>query len=679
MRRSLIVAAALLVLAAAAQEPDLVLRISVALVQVDAVVTDSKGRLVTGLTADDFEIRQDGQPQKITHFNFVELPRPAAAPAPAPKSGVPAPPVKLRPNQVRRTMALVVDDLALSFESIARVRQALKKFVDEQMEPGDLVAILRTGAGMGALQQFTADKRQLYAAIERVRYNPFGRLSIGTFGSTEMEGAELRADEFREELFSVGTLGAINFVVRGLKDLPGRKSVILFSDNLRIINSEGLNTTVADALQRLTDLANRASVVIYSIDPRGLQTLMPDAAANVQDVNPASMAEALMKRRSDHFDSQQGMFYLAHETGGMFVHNDNDISQGIRQVLDDQAGYYLIGYRPDPATFDPETGRGKFHKVSVRVKRPGLRVRSRNGFFGVPERDARPARRTREEQMAAALTSPFAGGEIRLKLTSLFSAHPKTGSFLHSMLHIGAQGMKFEKDAEGWYKGVTDVLMVAFGDNGQEVDRTNRTYTVRVRGNAYRTMMRNGFVFSVRHPVKKPGAYQLRVAVRDALSGRVGSASQFVEVPDVRKNRLTLSGIAVKSFVPQDRPGAAETEGHLADVDPEGNAAVRIFHRGKALAYACQVLNAKPGPDRKPQVETQIRLFHEGKQVYDGKRMDLDPALQADFKHMLAGGRLQLGAKMPTGEYILQVRVTDKLARGKDGTATQWIDFEVAP
>src|SRR5918912_27660 len=95
----------------------------------------------------------------------------AAAVAAARKAptAMPVPPVRLRPEQVRRTIALVVDDLGLSFESTAFVRQALKKFVDQQLQPGDLVAIIRTAGGIGALQQFTSDKRQLYAAIESIR------------------------------------------------------------------------------------------------------------------------------------------------------------------------------------------------------------------------------------------------------------------------------------------------------------------------------------------------------------------------------------------------------------------------------------------------------------------------------------------------------------------------------
>src|SRR5262245_59152471 len=126
-----------------------VIRINVNLVQVDAVVTDDSGKPVRNLTAEDFEVRQDGKPQTITNFSFINVkdrtvsfdppkyvpPQPKNAP-PVP----PPPPVMLRPEQIRRTLALVVDDLALSFDSTVRVRKALNKWVDEEMQPGDLVA-----------------------------------------------------------------------------------------------------------------------------------------------------------------------------------------------------------------------------------------------------------------------------------------------------------------------------------------------------------------------------------------------------------------------------------------------------------------------------------------------------------------------------------------------------------
>src|SRR5436305_1601569 len=190
MKRTLLLISAFAAFAQTPQNPpETVIRINVNLVQLDAVVHDSKGQPVTNLTKDDFEILQDGKPQTITNFSFISTPRepgaaalPAAAPRPQNTKGVPAPPpVTLKANQVRRTVALVVDDLGRAFESIARLRGTLKKFVDQQMQPGDLVAIIRTGAGMGALQQFTSDRRLLYAALDRVRFNGLGRVGISSF------------------------------------------------------------------------------------------------------------------------------------------------------------------------------------------------------------------------------------------------------------------------------------------------------------------------------------------------------------------------------------------------------------------------------------------------------------------------------------------------------------------
>ena len=146
---------------------DEVVRITANLVQIDAVVTDRKGQQITNLTDQDFEILEDGHAQKITNLSYVSIGSPTAAPT-RPAAGAKdtgakyegVPPVHLRPEQVHRTIALVVDDLGLSLQSMVYVRQALKKFVDEQMQPGDMAAIIRTRAGTAALQQFTGDKHQ---------------------------------------------------------------------------------------------------------------------------------------------------------------------------------------------------------------------------------------------------------------------------------------------------------------------------------------------------------------------------------------------------------------------------------------------------------------------------------------------------------------------------------------
>src|ERR1700682_164722 len=153
------------------------LRISVNLAQIDAKVTDSKGKPVPGLTADDFELLVDGKRQKITHCDYI----PGTAPrktTPSETLAVPAgvvPSAPVRPEDVRRTLVIFVDDLSQASESIPAIRAGVRKVIERDVQPGDLTAIIRASAGLGALQDFTTDKAQLLAAAEQIRWNPRGR------------------------------------------------------------------------------------------------------------------------------------------------------------------------------------------------------------------------------------------------------------------------------------------------------------------------------------------------------------------------------------------------------------------------------------------------------------------------------------------------------------------------
>ena len=709
------------------QEEDVV-RITTNLVQVDAVVTDKSGRVITDLTPEEVQIFEDGRQQKVTHFSYIVTgaDSPASArPAVVDKNAPPIP-TRLKPEDIRRTMAIVVDDLGLSFQSTYYVRRALKKFVDEQMHPGDLVAIIRTAGGMGALQQFTSDKRQLYAAIERFRYYLGGRSGVGAFApmgsntvaeaGSDMQARNDEVNRFREDVFAVGTLGAIGYVIRGLSELPGRKSIILVSDGIKIFNGVNFNRDrnfgsastdpassdrVLQALRRLTDQANRASVVIYTMDARGLQPLGLTAADSTAPgpgqsaISAEQLEQQLSDRRSEFFESQNGLNYLAQQTGGFFVHDTNDLGRGIRRVLEDQRGYYLIGYRPDESTFDPRTGRRKFHHLSLRVTRPGkFNVRMRNGFFGISDEEQQPGPKTAAQQLVGGLTSPFGSSGVRLQLTSLFS-NAASGSIMRSLLHIDAHDLTFTNEADGSHKSIIDILAVTFGDNGVPVDQTGPSYTIHLGAEAYKVALRDGFVYTVTVPIKKPGAYQLRIALRDSASERVGSASQFVDVPDIKKNRLALSGIVINGISaaefkrltsgasampsPNAPPGTTGAQGSAAaDDDAQTTPAVRHFHTGMGLQYGFVIYNAQlEKATSRPQLTTQVRLFRDGKVVYAGKENPFNVQNPPDLKRLIGGGAIQLGTDLTPGEYVLQIVVNDLLADEKHRTATQWMDFEI--
>lgn len=277
-------------------------RVGVDIVRIDAVVTDRDGRTVPNLTAADFQVRQDGKLQTVTYAQFMPVSSaPAAEAAAASVAGTTTAPASaalnaipgVRPEEIQRTLAIVVDDLGMSFGSFHGMQRALHTFVDKEIRPGDLVAIVRTSGAGGGLQPFTTDRRVLDSVIDGLRWTVHSRNGVEPFaalnkwktfsgGGPEDASAPLldpddftRVDQARRFASAAGSLGALNLVVRGARDLPGRKAIILVSEGLQLLDptDAGLpDPRTRGALDRVTEQATRAGVVIYALDPRGLQT-----------------------------------------------------------------------------------------------------------------------------------------------------------------------------------------------------------------------------------------------------------------------------------------------------------------------------------------------------------------------------------------------------------------------
>lgn len=694
---------------------DDVVVINTSLIQIDVTVTDNKGKIITDLKAEDFEIYENKDKQEITNFSFIQT-QTDSKPVPTPtpnsanaKSAIPLPPARIKLENVRRTVALVVDDLTLSFESTAFVRQALKKFVDNQMQDGDLVAIIRTGAGIGALQQFTSDKRQLYAAIEKIRWNPQGSGGIGAFAPIEpstadqiknanssqsdedyqaAKGREREEANFRASLFATGTLGALNYVISGMKELPGRKSVLLLSDGFSTVekNRSGfkeVNSPIYTALRGLVDLANRSSVVVYTMDARGLQYTGLTAADSTSELTQEQADQQLSDRKDQLFETQASLQEIARETGGIAIRNSNDLSGGIQRMLDDQKGYYLIGYQPDGDTFDPKTRR--FNKLVVKVKRADVKVRYRSGFFGTSDEDvekltASTKLTTPQEQVIKAITSPFVKNDINLSLNTVYGNDSKAGAYIRPLLHINAKDLKFSDEPDGKHKTSFEVVVMTFGDNGILIDQLAKGYTMILSGENYKQILDKGFVYNFAIQLKKPGAYQMRVALRDIGSEKIGSASQFIEVPDFKKNRLLISSLILENMSVENFNNAINNSNtaNRVSTDPLTDTALRQFRKGTIVRYGYEVYNAVLDKQtQKPNLQTQLRVFRDGKLLLEGKPAEFLPENLVDFKQIKGLGAMSLGEKMEAGEYVMQVVVTDTLAKEKRRIATQFIPFEI--
>ena len=695
-------------------EDEDVVKISTNLIQIDVTVTDKKGNPVKDLKPEDFEIYENGKKQEITNFNFVSNVRvsmPETRTNKDEKLIIPTPTVSTqpRPEQVRRTIALVVDDFNLSFTSINWVKQALKRYVDRQVQPGDLVAIIRTSSGVGALQQFTSDRRQLYAAIENIRWTNIGSGNISTFeavrpttlellngvtdsdGNTSGYGEQIEnearnqqtANDFRNSVFATAALGSISFIIRGMQKLPGRKSIMLLSDGfpMFIQRKDGktdMDDRVSDEMRKLTELANRASVVIYTMDAKGLETTGFTAEDDLRGKDFNGIEQVTSQRRMQLREAQDSLRYLALETGGIAVKNNNDINDGIRQMLDDQS-YYLIGYQPDEETFDPQKRR--FNKFEIKVKRDDVRVRYRSGFFGISEEQlalptAVASKQTASQKLAEALVSPFAANEINLRLNALFGNEKEKGSFVRSFLKIEGENLQFTDESNGKKKASFDILAFSFNAGGEVVDQISKTYTITVDEPVRKLINERGMTYDFVFPVKKDGAYQMRVAVMDKTSGKIGSASQLIEIPNVDKDRFTLSGIVLENVTFEEWQKTAALNGERqANLKSFSDTANRQFKRGTVLNYGLVIYNAKFSSTQNPQVTTQIRIFRDGKVFFEGKPQILDLSEQKDFQRLQFAGSLRLGKEITVGDYILQVITTDNLTKRK--IATQITTFEV--
>lgn len=678
-----------------------VFTVTSALVQIDAVVTDSKGRHVADLAPEDFQVFEDGKPQKLTHFSYVRVVPEHAAAEPktvAPKAKKPdglsmlppAPLAQIRPEDVRRTIVLMVDDLGLSFEDMAFVRSSLRKFVERQMQPGDLVAVCRTGGGSAALQQFTVDKRVLLSVIDNLRYNFNGRFGVGYFesygrptgapppntGSDAAGAFNVAYGAERKEIATVGTLGAIDYIVGALRDLPGRKSIVLFSDGFQLFGDAlGMNKPGAPgrdgdpfpvdydearrAVRRLIDRANRSGTVIYTVNASGLKTRQFDASDNL--AGGELQQDAAAERGLDDIALKQNLSYLADNTGGLAYQDGNDLNWALDRVLDDQQGYYLLGYHPPEGTLQAKNGGIDFHRIRVKMTRAGLHVRSRSGFFGETDDQTIPKFRSPVEQLRASMLSPFKSTGVDLRLTALYAEWPLHGPVVRNLLLIKGSDLTWKLDAKGGGETQIALIAVATGAGDQPLASLGNIFDVHIPPERMSAVMRDGALYTLDVPVPKRGAFQIRVAVEDQATAKTGSATQFLQIPDFKR-----AGFALTSIVLNDGRQARDKS-----AIPDMAAAVRKFERGGALQFLCGV---RKGRGKHADIETRVRLLRDGKEVY----LAAVPLMELkDVGPAVAGG-LKLSANMPPGEYDLQVIATEGTG-GKAKAVGQWTDFTLLP
>lgn len=675
-------------------------RISTSLIQVDVVVADKDGRPVPGLKASDFVVTQDGKPQVVTNVTYVDSvtnQRIVIAGKPEKyKKETAAPPANVRSKQ-GRVITFVLDDgnCLATLDGTIRIIDSMKLFIRNQMQPDDRVAIYRTKGGSSLMQMYTSNRDVLLRKLDRMTLIPEGTCgssfdavrdnSTVKYIGQGADSFESEADKaFKKENNSrdrdnqvMGTIGVLGFVVDRLRNTPERKLIFLLSEGI----STDFGTRSSDALRDLADKATRAGVVINTMSSKGLTvsgflSAQDEVLPGITRGGGTDQSIAAQAARVEEESAlRQGLSYLAYQTGGSYIGNKNSLDVEIKKVLDGETAYYLIGYVPDDETF-----KGKeFHKIDVKTVNPELKISSRKGFYGRTEKELEPTARSADSPLYQAINSPFDENGMDVRLTTLVGNDVKMGNYVRSMIHVPGRDLQLMMEPNGDAKLRLDIVFVALDEKGKLAEEFNRSYPITVPKQGVEVIKTAGLDFSTDIPFKKAGVYTFRMAVRDDNSKRVGSAGDFVEVPDLSKKRFSLAGLITTGFnrdgnpmFPVSRPIDASFVPVQASTIPS----IRQYKYNSALAYTYSVYFPAVKPDGSPQLTRELRLFREGKLLAQTPERALEGVKLAANGRVDDGGLLRLGEDMTPGEYVLQVIVRDKVA---NKAASQWIDFEVIP
>ncbi|HKP70243.1 MAG TPA: VWA domain-containing protein, partial [Pyrinomonadaceae bacterium] len=532
-----LVCAVVFVSAAHAQDEDDVVKITSRLVQVDAVVTDKDGRQVTDLTSTDFQILQDGKAQKITGFTYVPLgdapPKQSSATTSATTSTI----TSSKRTARGRVITFIVDDgnCRVSASGMRASKEALQKFVNEQMLPDDRVAIYQTRAGSSMFQQYTSDKTQLLRVASKLRWYPnasgcpandgqfFDAARVNTWAIPSVNGVktiseETPAEKERRQLTedrnrdnqTVGTLGVLRYALRGLERLPGRKVMFLMSDGMPYRSRSGEMLDAIYYFRDLTEQANRAAVVINSIDVRGkIDPNMINAQDDVSTLgDPLATDQVVAGRTREMMNTQDGLVFLANETGGEFYKNQDYLDKPIARGLSIEKGYYLVAYEPEGETFKGKT----FYKIEIKVGRPDLKVYSRTGFMGVIDEELKKSAKTGDSELYEAIVAPLATAGMEMALTAHFGNTTADGNFIRSTIYIPGSDVTFTDEPGGLKKASFEVVAVTMDDKGKVIDEFTHSHTFKAPATAIPAIEKNGVLYSADVKVQKPGVYSFRMA-----------------------------------------------------------------------------------------------------------------------------------------------------------------------
>ena len=654
--------ALLLVAAPAAQQtPRPVFRSDVNLVVVDVVVRDRTGAVVRGLTAADFEVREDDKPQQVTSFDVEEV---ATAPQPATPSpqlltpGTPAPsttsatatPVRREELAGRRLIVLLFDLSSMQPEELERATRAAADYVDHQMSDADLVAITTIDTTLKVVADFTGDREQVkttlgqFTAVDAIAFESPAAETTATDEAAAAGGDAVSADTAEYDLFNNDArLRGLRTLADMLGSIEQKKSVLYFSGGM---TRSGTDNQVE--LRAATSSAVRANMSIYPIDTRGLQAIVPGGDASRPSARGVSAfsGRGVNQQFDRLFASQETLQTLASDTGGRAFMDTNDFGEAFAQVQRDNSLYYLLGYNSTNASKD-----GRFRRITVRAKKPGLRVEHRAGYYA--ERDfAHTNRQDRERQLQEQLAAPVSATDLPVMVSAgWFRLAPDR---YYVPLSVAVPGGALRESPQ---RDTLDVLGIVRDEQGRPVGRLRETLDIAPdpSGDASRQLLYQAGL------TLPPGRFVVKVVVRENANGTMGSFESGVFVPDLRQAPVKVSSVTLST---QIRP----TTGRQRSDNPlirEGvellPSLTHVVDRTQRMYFYYEVYEPQAAAGGSSLLKTSLAFYRGSVKVFETplvERSDLDAP---DRRAALFQFEVPADAFKP-GLYTCQVNIIDDVA-----------------
>jgi VWFA-related protein len=669
------------------------IRVTSELVLANVVVRDKKGNLIRDLKKEDFTLFEDGKKQQISTFDFENVDQletaggaektvtgetaETAGPAGVLKKSD-APVMNARD---RRVIVLFFDFSAMEPDQIDRCVESAKKYINGQMRPADIVALVSLSTNMRVDLDFTDDKAKILSVLSSYSSGSGEGFAMGDTGSAEgaaETGGSFTPDDTDYNTFSADwKLLALQSTMQALGKIEQKKSLIYFSNGISQTGTDNQS-----ALRAATAAAVKNNVSIYPVDVRGLQAFPPGGEAQSASLHGQSAynGAAVLNDLSGNAASQETLSTLAADTGGKAFFDSNDFSGVFTQVQKDSSAYYVLGFTSTNPLKD-----GHYRRLKVAVNRADVKLEFRPGYYS--GRDYQHLNRAdREAQLEDELAAELPQTDVPLYAGTAYFRQDESHYYLAVSLVVPGSQIPFvsEKDKDN---ATIDIIgEVRLGEKGRvpvgqlrdtiklAVDSTQQ---VRRKNVQYNT----GFVLA-------PGNYHLKFIVRENQTGRMGSFETDVQVPDLRKAPLRMSSVVLSSLrapvtnapkkkvvnpLIQDQTQLVPNVTHVFTRDQHLFLQYEIYDPAKgkvAIASppaAAQSGNAAAAPASAPQtresihVLTSIEFLQGNVKVYESRQVAATEITAPDRKAVVFQIDLPLQSLKP-GLYVCQVNVIDDVA-----------------